>query len=100
MIVIALLLALADPQPQVQPKNLKVLKDLPPAQLLPVMVFMSNSLGVTCMHCHTDNLSGKYQLETGMLGSIYSTNLTSGGGRTRSIADWALAVRHGLDFKK
>lgn len=55
---------------------------------------IANALG--CMHCHTDNLSGKYQLETGMLGSIYSTNLTSGGGRTRSVADWALAVRHGL----
>jgi mono/diheme cytochrome c family protein len=54
---------------------------------------IANALG--CMHCHTDNLSGKYQLETGMLGSIYSTNLTPGG-RRRSVADWALAVRHGL----
>jgi mono/diheme cytochrome c family protein len=48
-----------------------------------------------CMHCHTDNLSGKYQLETGILGNIYSTNLTPGGPK-RSVADWALAVRHGL----
>jgi hypothetical protein len=39
---------------QDQPKNLKVLKDLPQDQLVPVMVFMSNSLGVSCMHCHTN----------------------------------------------
>ena len=49
-IIAVLLFALAEPQP----KNLKVLKDLPQAQLLPVMVFMSNSLGVSCAHCHTD----------------------------------------------
>jgi hypothetical protein len=39
---------------QDEPKNLKVLKELPKDQLLPVMVFMSNSLGVRCDHCHTD----------------------------------------------
>jgi len=38
---------------QEEPKNLKVLKELPKDQLLPVMVFMSNSLGVSCDHCHT-----------------------------------------------
>ena len=37
---------------QEEPKNLKVLKDLPKDQLDPVMVFMSNSLGVSCAHCH------------------------------------------------
>lgn len=37
---------------QEEPKNLKVLKELPKDQLLPVMVFMSNSLGVSCDHCH------------------------------------------------
>ena len=34
------------------PKNLKVLTDLPPAQLIPSMAFIANSLGVTCTHCH------------------------------------------------
>ena len=34
------------------PKNLKVLQDLPSTQLIPVMAFMANSLGVTCTHCH------------------------------------------------
>lgn len=39
---------------QEEPKNLKVLKELPKDQLIPVMVFMTNSLGVTCQHCHTE----------------------------------------------
>jgi len=34
-------------------KNIKVLQGLPTSQLIPVMAFMSNSLGVTCAHCHT-----------------------------------------------
>jgi hypothetical protein len=34
-------------------KNIKVLQGLPSSQLIPVMAFMSNSLGVTCAHCHT-----------------------------------------------
>ena len=34
-------------------KNIKVLKGLPTSQLIPVMAFMSNSLGVTCAYCHT-----------------------------------------------
>jgi len=33
-------------------KNIKVLQGLPSSQLIPVMAFMSNSLGVTCAHCH------------------------------------------------
>jgi cytochrome c553 len=48
-----------------------------------------------CMHCHTDNLGGKVMEETAPLGTIASTNLTRGG-RTRTMRDWALAVRHGL----
>lgn len=35
-------------------KNIKVLKGLPTSQLIPVMAFISNSLGVTCAHCHTE----------------------------------------------
>jgi photosynthetic reaction center cytochrome c subunit len=34
-------------------KNIKVFKGMPTSQLIPVMAFMSNSLGVTCAHCHT-----------------------------------------------
>jgi len=34
-------------------KNIKVLQGLPSSQLIPVMAFMSNSLGVTCGQCHT-----------------------------------------------
>jgi hypothetical protein len=34
-------------------KNIKTLKGLPTSQLIPVMAFMSNSLGVTCAYCHT-----------------------------------------------
>src|SRR5689334_9929805 len=34
-------------------KNIKVLKGMPTSQLIPVMAFMSNSLGVTCSYCHT-----------------------------------------------
>ena len=49
-----LLLATVSLSAQDQPKNLKVLKDLPTDQLVPVMVFMSNSLGVSCIHCHTN----------------------------------------------
>jgi cytochrome c5 len=33
-------------------KNIKVLQGLPSSQLIPVMAFMANSLGVTCGHCH------------------------------------------------
>jgi Photosynthetic reaction centre cytochrome C subunit len=33
-------------------KNIKVLQGLPSTQLIPVMAFMSNSLGVTCSYCH------------------------------------------------
>jgi Photosynthetic reaction centre cytochrome C subunit len=34
-------------------KNIKVLQGLPSSQLIPVMAFMTNSLGVTCAHCHS-----------------------------------------------
>ena len=33
-------------------KNIKVLQGMPSSQLIPVMAFMANSLGVTCAHCH------------------------------------------------
>ena len=33
-------------------KNLQVLKDIPPEQLIPAMQFMSASLGVECEFCH------------------------------------------------
>jgi hypothetical protein len=33
-------------------KNLQVLKDVPPGQLIPAMQFISASLGVECEFCH------------------------------------------------
>jgi hypothetical protein len=41
-----------DPPVEVTKKNIKVLQGLPSSQLIPVMAFMANSLGVTCAHCH------------------------------------------------
>ena len=56
MNAVALLIILAaTPQdlPVEQTKsNIQVLQGLPSSQLIPVMAFMSNSLGVTCAHCH------------------------------------------------
>jgi hypothetical protein len=42
----------ADPPVEQTKKNIKVLQGLPSSQLIPVMAFMANSLGVTCAHCH------------------------------------------------
>jgi hypothetical protein len=54
--ILALLLLLAATQQDLPveqtKKNIKVLQGLPSSQLIPVMAFMSNSLGVTCAHCH------------------------------------------------
>ncbi|MDQ3282436.1 MAG: photosynthetic reaction center cytochrome c subunit family protein [Acidobacteriota bacterium] len=33
-------------------KNIRVLTGVPSSQLIPIMAVMSNSLGVTCTHCH------------------------------------------------
>jgi len=57
MIPIALALLLAATPPPDLPveqtkKNIKVLQGLPSSQLIPVMAFIANSLGVTCAHCH------------------------------------------------
>src|SRR5438874_5051174 len=35
-------------------KNIKVLKGIPTRDLIPMMALISNSLGVTCTHCHVD----------------------------------------------
>jgi photosynthetic reaction center cytochrome c subunit len=35
-------------------KSVRVLTDMPAALIIPTMAFISNSLGVTCLHCHTD----------------------------------------------
>lgn len=56
----ALLLLLPVPQTADAPveqtkKSIKVLQGLPSSQLIPVMAFMANSLGVTCSHCHTND---------------------------------------------
>lgn len=46
-------------------KNIKVLKGLPTSQLIPVMAFMSNSLGVTCAYCHTEQWESDDKEEKG-----------------------------------
>ncbi len=51
-IALLALLASTDPPVETTKKNIKVLTGLPSSQLIPVMAFMSNSLGVTCAHCH------------------------------------------------
>jgi hypothetical protein len=43
----------SDPPVEERFKNIRVLQGLPSSQLIPVMGFMANSLGVTCSHCHT-----------------------------------------------
>jgi hypothetical protein len=35
-------------------KSVRVLTDMPASLIIPTMAFISNSLGVTCLHCHTD----------------------------------------------
>jgi photosynthetic reaction center cytochrome c subunit len=35
-------------------KSVRVLTGMPAAQMIPTMAFISNSLGVTCLHCHTE----------------------------------------------
>jgi len=35
-------------------KSVRVLNDMPAALMIPSMAFISNSLGVTCLHCHTE----------------------------------------------
>ena len=35
-------------------KSVRVLTDMPATSIIPTMAFISNSLGVTCAHCHTD----------------------------------------------
>jgi photosynthetic reaction center cytochrome c subunit len=50
------------PVEQVQ-KNIKVLNGLPESQLIPVMNFMSASLGVRCIYCHV-NKDGKWDFVT------------------------------------
>jgi hypothetical protein len=43
-------------------KNVQVLKDIPAAQLIPSMQFISASLGVECDFCHVEN-SGKMEFD-------------------------------------
>jgi photosynthetic reaction center cytochrome c subunit len=50
------------PVEQVQ-KNIKVLNGLPESQLIPVMNFVSASLGVRCIYCHV-NKEGKWDFVT------------------------------------
>jgi hypothetical protein len=35
-------------------KSVRILGDMPATLMIPTMAFIANSLGVTCLHCHTD----------------------------------------------
>jgi len=50
---VSTLISAGDPPVEKTFKNIRVLSGLPSSQLYPVMALMSNSLGVTCSHCHT-----------------------------------------------
>jgi hypothetical protein len=43
-------------------KNIKVLTGMPESQVIPVMQFISSSLGVNCAHCHVNN-NGNWEFE-------------------------------------
>ncbi len=44
-------------------KNIQVLQGLPSDQLMPVMNFMADSLGVKCSYCHVTNDTGRWPME-------------------------------------
>ena len=52
-----------DPAVERKYKNIQVLRGLPVSQLYPVMTHMSNSLGVTCAHCHTEHFEEESKIE-------------------------------------
>ncbi|HEX8747996.1 MAG TPA: c-type cytochrome [Pyrinomonadaceae bacterium] len=43
-------------------KNIQVLKGMPQSQVVPVMQFISSSMGVNCAHCHVNN-NGNWEFE-------------------------------------
>jgi hypothetical protein len=67
-------------------KSVRVLKDIPAAEIIPTMAFMANSLGVTCAHCHTDDWASddkpmKEKART-MIVMMRAINAEQFGGRT------------------
>lgn len=44
-------------------KNIRVFQGLPSTELVPVMDFMANSLGVKCSYCHVTNDTGRWPME-------------------------------------
>jgi hypothetical protein len=83
---LALLLLVAAAANAAEPKNLKVLKGIPQADLIPVMTVMANSLGVTCAYCHEAawDSDAKPAKEAGrrMIVLLRSINDTHYGGKT------------------
>lgn len=69
-ILVAMLLLITLPaEPQTEPtaaqayKNIKVLKDMPASQLMPVMHLMRSALGTRCDFCHVAE-GNQYELDT------------------------------------
>lgn len=56
----------SDPPAEVKFQNIRVLKGLPSSQLYSVMAMFSNSLGVTCSHCHTEHFQEESKQEKEM----------------------------------
>jgi mono/diheme cytochrome c family protein len=57
------------------------------------------ALGVAnCAHCHGDDLGGRDYIDGGLLGHLYTANLTKGRGGVgaMSTSDWTKAIRHGV----
>jgi hypothetical protein len=51
-----------DPPAEQRYKNIKVLTGVPQSQVVPIMQFISSSLGVNCAHCHVNN-NGNWEFE-------------------------------------
>jgi len=53
-----------------------------------------------CKICHAPDLGGRAEIDNAAIGTLWGPNLTLGEGtktRDYSLADWARAIRHGLD---
>jgi len=55
-----------DPPVEKTGKNIRELRGLPSSQLVPVMALISNSLGVTCAHCHSEHFEEDGKIEKEM----------------------------------
>jgi cytochrome c553 len=84
-----------DTQFDIQPETIAVPTD--PAAVAHGQ-YLAESIGV-CVVCHGENLAGRQMVDSPVLGSIHTPNLTAGAGgvgATYSDADWVRSLRHGV----